>query len=99
MAHERNTADERYESLAALFGDDGPTVRYPYGIAYEGVLTGALTIVKGGLRKLDGEEAVIVDKRNVRFTVTRDGDVIGERREEPEKVGEFEYAFRLGENQ
>lgn len=93
MPHERNTADERYESLAALFGPDGPDVRRPYGVAYSGKLTGALTVQKGGLRKLDDEEVVIVNKRNVNFVVQPDGTVLKEN----EPVGSFNYAFRLGE--
>lgn len=93
MSHERNTAEERYESLDELFGPNGPTVRQPYGIMYEGRLTGALTAQKGGLRKLDAKEAVIVNKRNSNFTVESDGTVL----KEGEYVGEFQYAFRLGE--
>lgn len=94
MSHERNTAEERYESVEELFGEDGPTVRQPYGIAYSGRITGALTIQKGGLRKLDVWEAVIVTKHNENVTVHPEGDV----RIDGKHVGEFEYAFRLGED-
>lgn len=90
MSHERNTADERYEGVDAFLGD-GPEVRQPYGIAYSGRLTGALTIQKGGLRCC----GTIVTKRNEDFTVQPDGTVL----KEGEPVGEFEYAFRLGEDQ
>lgn len=93
MSHERNTADERYDSVIAFFDSGGPTVGRPYGIAYSGRLTGALTIQKGGLRKLDELEAVIVTKDNTSFVVQRDGTVLKEN----ETVGSFEYAFRLGE--
>lgn len=95
MTHERNTADERYESADALFGDDGPTVRQPYGVAYSGRWTDALTIQKGGLRKLDVWEAVFVTKRNENVSVRPEGHVFMEGK----CVGTFEYAFRLGENQ
>lgn len=93
MPHERNTAEERYESLEALFADDGPTVRQPYGIAYVAPLTGALTIQKGGLWKRDKHETVIVTKRNETVAVKRDGTVKIDGKER----GTFEYAFRLGE--
>lgn len=93
MTHERNTADERYESVEAFLDPDGPTFRQPYGIAYNGQLTGSLVIQKGGLRKLTEKEAVIVNKRNARFTVMEDKTVL--KNEEP--VGLFNYAFRLGE--
>ena len=94
MSHERNTADERYESVDEIFSPNGPTVRQPYGVAYSGRHTGALTIRKGGLRKLDVWEAVIVTKRNQNVTVHPNSEVkFGGK-----KVGTFEYAFALGES-
>jgi hypothetical protein len=95
VSHERNTAEERYESVQALFGDDGPVVRQPYGVAYSGKHTGALTIQKGGLRSIDPGQVVIVNKHNTTFTVQPDGSVMKEN----EYVGDFEYAFRLGEDE
>jgi len=94
MRHERNTADERYESVDALFGPDGPTVRQPYGVAYTGRYTDALTIQKGGLRKLDVWEAVIVTKKNENVTIYPEGDVYLDGT----RVGVFQYAFALGES-
>jgi len=96
VKHERNTADERYESVDALFGPDGPTVRQPYGVAYNGWYTDALTIQKGGLRKLNVWEAVFVTKQNENVTVYPEGD--GDVYLDGKRVGVFQYAFALGES-
>lgn len=78
-----------------------------YGIAYEGSYTDSTQIVKGVLRLHETEYAVIVDTKDTdhtEYTICgaglsdrEKGEVIKERDDGRRKIGEFEYAFRLGE--